>query len=80
MSRLAKLTGRFHAPCNLPGQFLGDPHAICRRRTELELPLPSRPGKRLGLRPALLLLGVIGGGVYAATDADTKPRKDAVAA
>jgi hypothetical protein len=39
---------------------------------ELPLPLPARQSSRLA--PALLLLlGLIGGGVYAATDADTKP-------
>jgi hypothetical protein len=38
---------------------------------ELPLPLPARQASRLA--PALLLLGLIGGGVYAATDADTKP-------
>ncbi|MCK1515901.1 hypothetical protein IVB22_25745 [Bradyrhizobium sp. 190] len=38
---------------------------------ELPLPLPARQPSRLA--PALLLLGLIGGGVYAATDADTKP-------
>lgn len=38
---------------------------------ELPLPLPARKPSRLA--PALLLLGLIGGGIYAATDADTKP-------
>lgn len=38
---------------------------------ELPLPLPARQPSRLA--PALLLLGLIGGGVYAATDVDTKP-------
>jgi hypothetical protein len=38
---------------------------------ELSLPLPAR--RPSWLAPALLLLGLIGGGVYAATDADTKP-------
>lgn len=37
---------------------------------ELPLPLPARQPSRLA--PALLLLGVIGGGVYAATAVDTK--------
>ncbi|WOH54136.1 hypothetical protein [Bradyrhizobium sp. sBnM-33] len=37
---------------------------------ELPLPLPARQSSRL--TPALLLLGLIGGGVYAATDADPK--------
>lgn len=37
---------------------------------ELPLPLPARQPYRLA--PALLLLGLVGGGVYAATDADTK--------
>lgn len=38
---------------------------------ELPLPLPARQPSRLA--PALLLLGLISGGVYAATDVDTKP-------
>jgi len=40
---------------------------------ELPLPLPARQPSRLA--PALLLLGLIGGGVYASTDADTTPTK-----
>jgi hypothetical protein len=40
---------------------------------ELPLPLPARQSSRLAL--ALRLLRLIGGGVYAATDADTKPTK-----
>jgi hypothetical protein len=37
------------------------------------LPLPARQSSRLA--PASRLLGLIGGGAYAATDADTKPTK-----
>lgn len=40
---------------------------------ELPLPLPARQPSRLA--PALLLLGLIGGGVYAATDVDIKPTR-----
>jgi hypothetical protein len=40
---------------------------------QLELPLPLPARQPLRLAPALLLLGLIGGGVYVATDADTKP-------
>lgn len=39
---------------------------------QLELPLPLPGRQALRLAPALLLLGLIGGGVYAATDPDTK--------
>ena len=39
---------------------------------QLELALPLLLGS-VAARAALLLLGLIGGGVYAATDADTKP-------
>ena len=38
---------------------------------ELPLPLPARQPSRLA--PALLLLGLIGGGIYAATDSDIVP-------
>lgn len=47
------------------------PSANDEPQLELPLPLPARQPSRLA--PALLLLGLIGGGVYAATDADTKP-------
>ena len=48
------------------------PSADDEPQLELPLPLPARQSTRLA--PALLLLlGLIGGGVYAATDADTKP-------
>jgi hypothetical protein len=47
------------------------PSADDEPQLELPLPLPARQSSRLA--PVLLLLGLIGGGVYAATDADTKP-------
>ena len=47
------------------------PSANDEPQLELPFPLPARQPSRLA--PALLLLGLIGGGVYAATDADTKP-------
>src|SRR5204863_9693327 len=47
------------------------PSADGEPQLELPLPLPARQSSRLA--PALLLLGLIGGGVYAATDADTRP-------
>jgi hypothetical protein len=39
---------------------------------QLEFPLPLPARQPLRLAPALLLLGLIGGGFYAATDADPK--------
>jgi hypothetical protein len=47
------------------------PSANDEPQLELPLPLPARQTSLLA--PALLLLGLIGGGVYATTDADTKP-------
>jgi hypothetical protein len=47
------------------------PSANDEPQLELSLPLPARQPSRLA--PVLLLLGLIGGGVYAATDADTMP-------
>ena len=47
------------------------PSANDEPQLELPVPLPARQSSRLA--QALLLLGLIGGGVYAATDANTKP-------
>jgi hypothetical protein len=53
----------FRGPARLPQTTDRNSNFRCR----------SLPGSRRGLAPTLLLLGLIGGGVCAATDADTKP-------
>ena len=50
------------------------PSANDEPQLELPLPLPARQASRLA--PALLLLGLIGGGVYAASDADTQAHRE----
>ena len=70
MSRLAKLTGRFHAPCNLSGHFSGASMTSADDEPELAPPLPLAARQASRLASILLLLGVIGGGVYASTGTD----------
>lgn len=65
---------RWESACNLSGHFRGDRMSTTNDEPQLELPLPLPARQPSPLAPALLLLlGLIGGGVYAATDTDTKP-------
>jgi hypothetical protein len=63
---------RWESPCNLSGQFLGIRMLSENDEPQLELPLALPARQASSLVPAILLLGLIGGGVFAATDSDSK--------
>jgi hypothetical protein len=68
----AKLILRWESPCNLSGNFRGTCMPSENDEPQLELPL-ALPARQVSpLVPAMLLLGLVGGGVFAATDGDSK--------